>query len=85
MTQPVTEPAVSIPLGAKPTCHKDGTLTYWSVSQRQIRVRCHQVEAADIRALPPTHRYKIGVHLQIYGWRYDAASQTHYLPAGAHA
>jgi hypothetical protein len=42
-----------------------------------------QVASADVRALPPTHRYKIGAHLHIHGWRYDAASQTHYLPTGA--
>jgi hypothetical protein len=83
MSLPATAPALSIPLGAKPTCHKDGTLTYWSVSQRQMCAKRTQVASADVRALPPTHRYKIGAHLQIHGWRYDAASQTHYLLTGA--
>jgi hypothetical protein len=82
MTQPLTQPAPSQPLGMRPICHRDGRLTFWSASQRQVCALRESITWADLAAMLPSHRYKVRQHLTKHGWSLDRDRGTYSLFTG---
>ena len=52
----------------RPILHRDGSVTYWSVTAQTWHCRTRYVPDADYAAMPPVERQRILRHLE----RHDA-------------
>ena len=46
-----------------PKCHRDGTVSYWSVYEQQWRVRVHGVPDRELAAMSAEERERVMRHL----------------------
>jgi hypothetical protein len=67
----MSQPAPTFrPTGMRPRSHRDGSLTYWSVTRQQVIPRARTMHADDYFAHDKVERYKLDRHIAIHGWTY---------------